>query len=259
MEFVSPDGVRLHASEHGPPDAPPLILLHGLGSDAQSNAAVIDAIGPRLHVAALDLRGHGESEPLTDPARYGWFDAPAADAVQLADLLEWERCTLAGGSLGAATATAAVLRAPSRFRALGLLAPALGAGPATGNAVAPFLFDGIREHGLIGFLDWLLAANPGFLPPEAEREVRANWGRQDDAAMRACVTALAGAVLVERLDELRAIEQPTIVVAHRNDPLHPWDFAVELAECVPNATLAADDVLDDPSKLAEVLVGLATP
>ncbi len=257
MELLTTDGVRLHALLSGPSAAPRLLLLHGLGSDAASQQPVIDAIGDRLRVCAPDLRGHGRSDPLTDPSRYGWFDRAAADVLELADRLGWDHCAIAGGSLGAATSIAAVLEAPDRFGALGLLAPALGAGRAGEIPAVAFLLEGIRTHGLIGFLDWLVASAPGMLPAEVEAEARASWCRQDDAAMRACATALAGAVLVDSLETLRAIRQPTVVVAHRGDPLHPWDFAVALAGLVPNATLAADDVLDDPVRLAEVLVALA--
>src|SRR5215470_15774977 len=105
-DLVTSDGVRLHYVLSGPDDAPRLVLMHGLGSDGAGSDALIEGIADRLHVARLDLRGHGGSEALTDPAQYDWFARPAADVVELMDALGWDDAGVAGGSLGAATATA---------------------------------------------------------------------------------------------------------------------------------------------------------
>lgn len=124
------DGVRLHYEVDGPPSAPPVVLLHGLGSDGGADQSLVDAIGDRLRVVRLDLRGHGRSEPLTDPGRYGWFGRAAADVRELLDELGLATAALQGGSLGAAVAIATVLAHPDRVRTLGLSSPAIGAGDA---------------------------------------------------------------------------------------------------------------------------------
>jgi 3-oxoadipate enol-lactonase len=61
------EDLRLNADLTGPPTAPPVVLVHGLGVDLR----VWDALAPRLtrqRVLRLDLRGHGASD--TPPAPY---------------------------------------------------------------------------------------------------------------------------------------------------------------------------------------------
>ena len=263
-ELSTSDGVRLHYRIDGPAAAPPVVLLHGLGSDGEADEPLVRAIADRLRVARLDLRGHGRSEPLTDPSRYGWFSRSARDVVELMDELGWEAPGVAGGSLGAANATAVALGFPERVGRLAIIGPAIGAGRGLANPVAAGFLDGVRDKGLLGLFEEVLAAAPDLLAPEVVAQVWANYGRQDDASMRACVVALSSSVLVDDLSELGRIAAPTLVVGQRSDPLHPWDLAVEVAARIPNAILVGggDDeqgITLDPDRFAAVLVGFFAP
>lgn len=260
-ELTTSDGVRLHYVRTGDAPAPRLVLLHGLGSDALADDPLAAAIGARLSLVRLDLRGHGGSEPLVDPARYGWFGRAARDVVELMDALGWDDAAVSGGSLGAATAVATALCFPRRVRALGVCSPAIGAGPRLGNPIAVGFMDGVVEHGLVGLLEQLAVAVPELLPPSELAQARANYGRQDAAAMRACVTALRDAELLGSFDDLRAIEVPALVVGRRGDVLHPWELACEFAAHLPNARLVEDDGAEPlylrPEVFADLLVDLA--
>ena len=254
------DGVRLHYRVDGPDGAPPVVLLHGLGSDGEADEPLVSAIGDRLRVARLDLRGHGHSEPLTDPSRYGWFGRAALDVVELMDALGWAAPGVAGGSLGAATATAAAAPPPGRVGRLARVGPANGAGPGLPNPVVTGFLEGVRDQGLLGLFEAVISALPDLIAPGVVEQVRANYGRQDDAAMRACVAALTGSVLMDDLSELGRIAVPTIVIGQRSDPLHPWELAVEFAGRIPGATLAGGSdeeqgMTMDPGRFADVLVG----
>ncbi len=52
--------VSVHYAE-GPPNGPPLVLLHGLARDWKSFSVLLPELSCRFHVFALDLRGHGKS------------------------------------------------------------------------------------------------------------------------------------------------------------------------------------------------------
>ena len=52
--------VSIHYAE-GPPNGPPLVLLHGLARDWRSFSVLLPELSSRFHFYALDLRGHGES------------------------------------------------------------------------------------------------------------------------------------------------------------------------------------------------------
>ncbi|MBD3343659.1 MAG: alpha/beta fold hydrolase [Chitinivibrionales bacterium] len=59
-KYLSSGKIRLHYTE-GPPNGPPLILLHGISVRWQSFLPIIPFLLPRRHIFALDFRGHGES------------------------------------------------------------------------------------------------------------------------------------------------------------------------------------------------------
>jgi 3-oxoadipate enol-lactonase len=82
----------------GPPGAPTLLLLHGLGASGPLNW--FPAFGPlsdHFRVVAMDLRGHGRGIPAGP--RYRLADC-ADDAAALADALDIERFIPVGYSLG---------------------------------------------------------------------------------------------------------------------------------------------------------------
>jgi pimeloyl-ACP methyl ester carboxylesterase len=61
QEKIFPAGaVSIHYAE-GPPNGPPLVLLHGLARDWKSFSVLLPELSNRFHVYALDLRGHGKS------------------------------------------------------------------------------------------------------------------------------------------------------------------------------------------------------
>jgi len=56
------DGVRLVGRISGAPDAPVLVLLHGLGDDGGTWDVVGAEFVQHFRVLAIDLRGHGQSD-----------------------------------------------------------------------------------------------------------------------------------------------------------------------------------------------------
>lgn len=70
MTLVWLEDLRLNAELSGPPGAPPLVLIHGLGVDLR----LWDALLPHLsqyRVLRLDLRGHGSSDTPRPPYAMG--------------------------------------------------------------------------------------------------------------------------------------------------------------------------------------------
>lgn len=81
-------GVRLNVFEWGDPDAPPLLLCHGMWDHALSFALLAPLLAGRYRVLALDARGHGDS---------GWADAYTwiADVADIINVIRW-----IGGPIG---------------------------------------------------------------------------------------------------------------------------------------------------------------
>ncbi len=110
--FAARDGIALVWRELGDADAPPVILLHGLFSNASVNwvkyghAAQVATAGFR--VIAPDLRAHGDSGAPHDAVHYP-RDVLVDDLADLIDHLALGSFDLGGFSLGARTAARAVV------------------------------------------------------------------------------------------------------------------------------------------------------
>lgn len=90
--------LSLAYAEWGHPDAPPLVLVHGGRDQKRSWDRVASRLSQSYRVFAHDLRGHGESDWVSD-GDYGVMDH-VFDLVSLVQHLELERFTLIGHSLG---------------------------------------------------------------------------------------------------------------------------------------------------------------
>ncbi|HEY3695691.1 alpha/beta hydrolase [Phenylobacterium sp.] len=121
-DFITPQGVALAYDDIRPAGAEStIVLIHGFASNRREGWRRTGWFAAferrRIRCAALDQRGHGESQKFYDPAAYA-PDALAADVVALLDHLEIERADLFGYSMGSRTAIATAAAAPDRVSSL---------------------------------------------------------------------------------------------------------------------------------------------
>ena len=108
-----PTGVRVHLASAGPPDAPPVLALHGWPQHWWSWRFVIEALAGEFRLLCPDLRGQGWSgAPADDDFRKQRL---ADDAIALLDALGLEQVRLTGHDWGGYAAILAALAAPERF------------------------------------------------------------------------------------------------------------------------------------------------
>lgn len=104
-------GVRLNLLEWGDPDAPPVLLCHGMFDHARSFGRLAPTLAERFRVLSLDFRGHGDS---------AWADAYnwPLDVLDIINVLAWiDRPThLVGHSKGGGQVIDAASAAPQRVR-----------------------------------------------------------------------------------------------------------------------------------------------
>jgi pimeloyl-ACP methyl ester carboxylesterase len=132
--------------------APVLVLLHGIGSNAQSFGALMQALSASIDVIAWNAPGYGESGALTitspRPRDY------AAVLERLLDALHLRSVVLAGHSLCALFAASFATAYPDRVSALALISPALGCGVRPGGSLPLAVrerIDEIRKIGPVAF------------------------------------------------------------------------------------------------------------
>ncbi len=117
---VTAMGVRTSYLEAGPADAPPVLLLHGLGATNASMLPVLADLGRDHRVLAPDLPGFGASDAPAGPYNPAWF-AAWVEAFQ--GVTRSRGAVLVGNSLGGRIALECGLAHPRSVRGLVLLAP----------------------------------------------------------------------------------------------------------------------------------------
>lgn len=118
QQFFDANGVRLHYAGWGAPapDAPAVVLLHGLQDCARSWDIFAAAMRSDYRVIALDSRGHGDSAHV-EPNAYGFRDY-IADLEALVSRLGLSDFILVGHSAGARYAFVFATEHPELIRAL---------------------------------------------------------------------------------------------------------------------------------------------
>jgi pimeloyl-ACP methyl ester carboxylesterase len=150
------NGVRLHVRRVVEPEAPPVLLLHGLGVGGSIWQAFARRLMLHLAAVAPDLRGHGHSDaPATG---YAPPDYAADLAAMIDDLKLPTPLPVIGHSLGALVALALADARPDLVRWLALLDPPLDRQHR--NPEIPSVFE--LRHAPEGELErYLLERNPG--------------------------------------------------------------------------------------------------
>jgi pimeloyl-ACP methyl ester carboxylesterase len=125
---TSPDGTELSVYEHGPSDAPAVLLVHGWTLNASFFSDVVADLSRDFRTITYDQRGHGFS---SKPGSQGYTQTAIAQdlrAVLEARLAEGERVVYCGHSMGGMAVMALAQYSPEvvsdRFRAALLVSTA---------------------------------------------------------------------------------------------------------------------------------------
>jgi 3-oxoadipate enol-lactonase len=226
----------------GPPGAPTLVLLHGLGATGTLNW--FPSFGPlseRFRVVAMDLRGHGHG--LKAGARYRLADC-ADDAIALMDALGIDRCVPVGYSLGGPVSQLMWYRHRDRVEGLVLCATSRNF---RGHPVEQWGFRGLAglviALRLADTLPWPKRAEPVATPapePEVLDGMRLpQWAfdelrRCDPVAMIGAVSAIGRFSSHEWVGN---IDVPTAVVVTLRDRFVSAARQLKLAQAIPGATI----------------------
>jgi pimeloyl-ACP methyl ester carboxylesterase len=199
----------------------PVVLLHGIGSNAHSFVPLMQALAGRCRSVAWDAPGYGESQPLA----CAWPDASdyAAALDRLLAGLAISRCVLAGHSLGALIAGRFALLFPQRVAALVLLSPALGYGAEPGSALPPAVADRIEQLDRLGARQFAAARAPGLLAdpigrPDVLQAVERAMAQVRRPGYDQAARLLAGGNLIE---DARRIDVPSLLMVGAQDRITP--------------------------------------
>jgi pimeloyl-ACP methyl ester carboxylesterase len=248
------NGHRISYEEFGSGKRP-LVLIHGL----LMNRRMFDRLGPEMaaagnRVITVDLLGHGRSDRPTEMSQYS-MTFFADQVVALLDHLGIDNAVVGGTSLGANTTLELAYLAPKRVRGMMVEMPVLDNALLAAAVIFTPMMVGLR------FGEPLLR----LLASAARRIPRTNplidigldWVRQDPAPSSAILEGLFLGSSAPHHQFRVQMTQPTLVIGHHADPLHPFSDSGMLAEELPNARLIeATSILEwrlAPTRLDEEL------
>jgi pimeloyl-ACP methyl ester carboxylesterase len=254
-EFLH-EGRTISYEVHGEGDRP-LVLIHGL----LMNRRMFDRLAPEMaargnRVIAIDLLGHGRSERPPEMVNYSMAFF-GQQVVGLLDHLEIEEAVIGGTSLGANTTLTVAKDAPERVKGMFVEMPVLDNALLAVSAIFTPILAGLRF------------GEPVFrrLAALARRIPRSNFmldmaldlARQDPAPSAAVLEGLFLGAGAPHHDERVQMTQPTLVIGHHADPLHPFSDSGMLAKELRNSRLVeASSIFEwrtSPKRLDDELSG----
>jgi pimeloyl-ACP methyl ester carboxylesterase len=217
----------------------PFVFLHGLGGDVRQVLHTFRR-PPGVRLLSFDFRAHGLTVAPTEPEALT-YDTFGDDLLAFLNHLRLDRAVVGGIALGAAVALNVALRHPRRVSALVMSRPAWLDGPMPRQTVALFDLTSrlLRTYGPLAaqYLDRddlfrTLAARY----PDAARVLigQANERRAVEAVAR--LERLPRERPIAELRQVAELDVPTLVLAHRRDPLHPFEFGMAFARAMPDAS-----------------------
>jgi pimeloyl-ACP methyl ester carboxylesterase len=216
------DGVPIWYEEHGDPDGPVLVALHGgILTFGGSFNDVLPWMEVGRRVIGVELQGHGHTPDTGRPMSINRF---ADDVAELLDRLGVERADLWGFSLGALTATGVAVRHPEKVNRLVLAAVNIRPDGYHPEITAP-------EQA-----DWRLPTEEEFAQWHADYDAVAP--NKDDffpflERMQPVVHDWPGWTD----DEIRSVAAPTLLVIGDHDFVR-LDHAAEMLDLFPDSRLA---------------------
>jgi pimeloyl-ACP methyl ester carboxylesterase len=233
---VEIDGIHFHYQEEG--RGTPFFFQHGLGADVSQPFELFrPPAGFRL--LAFDCRAHGQTHPAGPDEKIS-FASFADDLLALMDHLKIDRAVVGGISMGAGVALNFALRYPERLQGLVLHRPAWLDGPREEkNGIYPTMAELIRRHGAEEGLEL-------FKQTTLYKSVLQKSPNTAKSFVGMFLHPRAGelAAVLERIPldapsrdraAWRAISTPTLVLAGRQDPVHPFEYGEILAREIPGA------------------------
>ncbi|MEK7683990.1 MAG: alpha/beta hydrolase [Verrucomicrobiota bacterium] len=237
MPFFTRDGVKFHYRSKGTGDHP-FFFQHGLGGDVEQPFGLFQP-PPDVRLLAFDCRGHGSTAPLGNPEKIG-LRPFAEDLLAFMDHLQITRGFIGGISMGAAVALNFALQFPARVQGLVLSRPAWLDHPNPWNVsmfdlIAGLILQHGPEHGLQVFLKSQEYLEVLRQFPETAQSLARQFDSPRVEETVLCLGRIPRDTPCRDRREWAKIKVPTLVLANKWDPIHPFAYGEVLARAIPGA------------------------
>lgn len=230
MPNINVNGTTLFYEDHGPKNAPVLVLSHSLFFDQKMFDYQKEQLAKDMRIISYDHRDQGQSA--RSDLQSVDMDTLTEDAAALIKALNVEPCFFAGNSMGGFIA----LRLAARYPELLKGCIVLGSSGELEHKLAEFspLIDGVTAQGTEPFIDTLMYIMFGddYLADSSRASERDMW-RNYMLQLGPDIARSAHGVIHRTgiLDELKDSKVPVLVLAGEQD--HAYE--VPLSENIANA------------------------
>jgi 3-oxoadipate enol-lactonase len=247
------DDLRLNAEITGPKDAPPLVLIQGLGLDLSLWDEVLPLLPSRI--LRLDLRGQGASD--TPPAPYA-MGTLIRDVERLMDHHALKDAVVLGAGEGSLITQGLAIKRLDLVRAMVLT----GAATRFGNPdLCTARIARHRDHGLDLSAECAAFLGPRWPSSPATHMVQAMLDRTRPEGWQGFAAAIA---TTDFYQTTATLTLPTLVLAGSDDRKTPPDMQRELADLIAGSTFqllrggSHLSMLTHPAPFAHALLGFLT-
>jgi pimeloyl-ACP methyl ester carboxylesterase len=259
MPTFNYDGFRISYEQRGRKQGAaerPLVLIHGLLLPRKHHYPLADALADRGNrVILVDLLGHGASER-PPHSRYYSMELFSRQVVALLDHLDIPEAVIGGTSLGANVTLEFADHAPERTRAMFIEMPVLErAAPAAAAIFLPLTIAFAEMTGPLRVVARFARAVPR--GANLLTDIGLDLLSADPSSSAAVLHGLLTGRLAPHPDERSKLDQPTLIIGHNRDILHPFSDAKALARELPNAELVQANSFFElrfpPNRLSDVI------
>jgi pimeloyl-ACP methyl ester carboxylesterase len=236
----------------------PVTLIHGVGSNLESWDHVVQRLKADFTVLRMDLRGQGQSKPITQDCTLKDFVDDVRDAMNAAG---FDKTDLVGFSLGGMIAQLFALTHPERVNRLALISAVAGRTPEEKQRMAGRAKT-IREEGVGSVLDaadkrWFTDAFRQAHPEKVKKrleELLANDSASYAEAYRIFAESDVG-------DRIHGIPHRTLVATGENDIGSNPRMAHFMHDQIPDSELVIFPELrhsllvEAPDRVTDLLLG----
>ena len=240
MPAYNCNGIDFHYRDEG--TGLPFVFQHGLGGDSGQPFGFFERLSrdkPPFRLVTLDCRAHGNTHP-AGPEESLSISCFADDVVNLMDRIDVSKAVIGGISMGAAVALNIALRFPDRLRGLILSRPAWLDRPDPENlSVLKLVAALIRKHGVDeGRERFLQTAEYAAIVNESPDVAQSLLGQFEHPRAVETVAKLERIPMDAPCRDRSgwaSIAVPVLVLANRQDPVHPFKYGETLATAIPGA------------------------
>ncbi len=206
------------------PDKMVMVFVHGTGGDREDWRSQVDGIKMPGSVLALDLPGHGSSEPPGETLISGYADW----VERFVEVMRLKRVVLVGCSLGSAIALWIAVRQRTWLVALGLI------GSGARLRVHPFILEGLINNpsqSLRKLAEYCLSSSS---PNHLKTLMVDKYCKSNPLTIHGDLTACDKFDIMNQIHE---IDVPTLIVVGEKDALTPVKYSEYLNGKIKSSTM----------------------